>query len=159
VCLSSHVTHRRLWGQLWTDHTRAPLACVSCFFMKLNVTCVLNNFFYAFYLPRQSRVMDGARSSSGCTLQQPSIKGDVLRGKDTHEKATDSILFSTLFVTASLHCRPRFRRSADQKERWCLRTYTSDLTTCTGAGESGFWDVRLARPLVLLIVTRWKRHM
>jgi hypothetical protein len=57
--------------------------------------------------------------------------------------------FSYLYVSASL---PVVCSSAVQqvKKEWCLQTNVSVLTTCTCAGESGFWVVLRARPLRFL---------
>jgi hypothetical protein len=72
--------------------------------------------------------------------------------------ATDSSS-SSQFSTPSLFC-PVVPSSVVQqiKGERCLRTTVGVLTTCTGAGESGFWEVIRARLLGFFFNTRGNHY-
>jgi hypothetical protein len=65
--------------------------------------------------------------------------------------------FSILCAVASLLCRPFICHAADQGRAVSpnhRRRFDDRKTTCTGAGESGFWEVLYARPLEFFFNTR-----
>jgi hypothetical protein len=62
---------------------------------------------------------------------------------------------SSQFYALSLLCTAIVSSVVRQiKGEWCLRTTAGILTTCIGAGESGFWEVLRARPFGFFFNTR-----